>query len=167
MHCHSGNFVRFRMQSDCCGCCQNKQDGGWQISLLRRKTGWVFANFLEQWLHYKVNNHPITKHKPIYHARNVNQWKGSVEPCPFIGLLILHMINLFIFGHMGSYLLYMYMDTSRKKKADMFFFSCPSYLPFWSYAPLKKSEWNLMNAISYELCMLGFWNFMYWFLMEK
>ena len=31
------------------------------------------------------------------------------------------------------------------KKADtrfiyLFFFSCPSYLPFWSYAPLKKSE---------------------------
>ena len=37
------------------------------------------------------------------------------------------------------------------------FFSCPSYLPFWSYAPLKKSEWNLMHAISYEPCMLGFW----------
>ena len=47
------------------------------------------------------------------------------------------------------------------------FFSCPSYLPFWSYAPLKKSERNLMHAISYELCMLGFWNFIYRFLMEK
>ena len=47
------------------------------------------------------------------------------------------------------------------------FFSCPSYLPFWSYAPLKKSEWNLMHAISYEPCMLGFWNFIYGFLMEK
>ena len=48
-----------------------------------------------------------------------------------------------------------------------FFFSCPKYLPFCSYAPLKKSEWNLMHAISYEPCMLGFWNFIYRFLMEK
>ena len=33
------------------------------------------------------------------------------------------------------------------KIADARFF-CPSYLPFWSYVPLKKS--------SYEPCMLGF-----------
>ena len=46
-------------------------------------------------------------------------------------------------------------------------FSWPGYLPFWSYAPLEKSEWNLMHAISYEPCMLGFWNFIYGFLMEK
>ena len=26
------------------------------------------------------------------------------------------------------------------KIADLYFFSCPSCLPFWSYAPLKKSE---------------------------
>ena len=26
------------------------------------------------------------------------------------------------------------------KIADPVFFSCPSYLPFWSYAPLKESE---------------------------
>ena len=45
--------------------------------------------------------------------------------------------------------------------ADTRFLSCPSYLPFWSYALLKKSEWNLMHAISYEPCMLGFWNFIY------
>ena len=53
------------------------------------------------------------------------------------------------------------------KIVDAHFFSCPCCLPFWSYAPLKKSEWNLMHAISYEPCMLGFWNFMYGFLMEK
>ena len=47
------------------------------------------------------------------------------------------------------------------------FFSCPSYLPFWSYAPLKKSEWNDMHTITYEPCMLGFWNFIYGFLMEN
>ena len=42
------------------------------------------------------------------------------------------------------------------KIIDARFFSCPSYLSFWSYAPLKKSERNLMHAISYEPYMLGF-----------
>ena len=51
------------------------------------------------------------------------------------------------------------MDSSWKKSWHTFFFSCPSYLPFWSYAPLKKLEWNLMHAKSYEPCLLGFWNF--------
>ena len=32
-----------------------------------------FAGFLQQKLHYKVNNYPLTKNKPIYHARNVNR----------------------------------------------------------------------------------------------
>ena len=34
----------------------------------------------------------MTKNKPIYHARNV-------KPRPFIDLLILDVINRFIFGH--------------------------------------------------------------------
>ena len=33
------------------------------------------------------------------------------------------------------------------KIADTHFLSCLSCLPFWSYAPLKNSEWNLMHAI--------------------
>ena len=60
-----------------------------------------------------------------------------------------------------------YMDSSWKNSWRTFFFSCPCYLHFWSYALLKKSEWNLMHAISYERCMLGFCNFIYGFLMEK
>ena len=32
--------------------------------------------------------------------------------------------------------------------ADPQLFFCPSYLPFWSYAPFKKSEWNLVSKIS-------------------
>ena len=44
------------------------------------------------------------------------------------------------------------------KIADTCLFSCPSYLPsIWSYASLKKSEWNLMHFTFYEPCMLGFW----------
>ena len=99
MHCHSGDFIKSCMWSDCCGYCQNKQDGGWWVFSLRRKTRWVFVNFLEKWLHYKVNKYPMTKNKPIYRTRNINRWKGSVKPRPFIGLLILNVINLFIFGH--------------------------------------------------------------------
>ena len=45
MRCHSGYFVRFCIQSDCCSCCQNKQDGGRLISSLRRKSGCLFDNF--------------------------------------------------------------------------------------------------------------------------
>ena len=37
-----------------------------------------------------------------------------------------------------------------------FFFSCPRYLPFWSNAPLKKSERNLMHTIPYEPCIPRF-----------
>ena len=33
-----------------------------------------------------------------------------------------------------------YMDSSWKNSSHTLFFLCPSYLPFWSYAPLNKSE---------------------------
>ena len=49
-----------------------------------------------------------------------------------------------------------------------FFFFFVRVISFSEVIPLwKKSEWNLMHAISYKLCMLGFWNFKYEFLMEK
>ena len=38
------------------------------------------------------------------------------------------------------------------------FFSCLSSLPFWSYAPLKKSERNLVSKISRKVFELGTWN---------
>ena len=41
------------------------------------------------------------------------------------------------------------------KIADPYLFSCPSYLPFWSYAPLKKSEWNLVCKISQSIWARG------------
>ena len=34
---------------------------------------------------------------------------------------------------------------SHGKIAGRRFFSCPSYLPFWSYALLKKSVWNIVS----------------------
>ena len=51
------------------------------------------------------------------------------------------------------------MDSSWKNSWHTFF-SCPSYPPFWSYA-LWKKQWNLMHAMSYEPCMLGFWKFIW------
>ena len=34
-------------------------------------------------------------------------------------------------------------------------FSCQSYLPFWSYAPLKKSESTLVSKIPRKVFELG------------
>ena len=42
------------------------------------------------------------------------------------------------------------------------FFSCPSYLPSWSYAPLKKSEWNLVIKMSWKVFKLETWNLVSW-----
>ena len=66
---------------------------------LEGKQGKFCFFFQEKKLHYKLNNYHMTKNIPIYHARNVNRWKGSVKPRPFIGLLIFDVINRFIFCH--------------------------------------------------------------------
>ena len=50
--------------------------------------------------------------------------------------------------------------------ADIRFF-LSELSPLLELCPFIKSNWNLMHAISYKPCMLGFWNFMYGFLMEK
>ena len=163
MHCHSGVFVIFCMRNNCCGCCQNKQDGGRWISSLRRKTGWVFANFLEWWLHYKVNNHPITKSKPIYPARK-RKWKGSVEPRPFIGLLILGMINQFIFGH-GVVIYYTFEITCTythtswgnqiiSKKYSHFLYFCFQDICF--AAKVKKMVTGFIYHVWSDTCVLNF-----------
>ena len=48
------------------------------------------------------------------------------------------------------------------KIADLYFFSCPSNFPVWSYAPLKKSEWNLVGKISRNEFYLGAWKLVSW-----
>ena len=50
------------------------------------------------------------------------------------------------------------------KIADPYFFYCPSYLPFWSDVPLKKSEWNLVSNIhvSRKVFKQGSWNLVSW-----
>ena len=54
-----------------------------------------------------------------------------------------------------------------RKIADTRFFSCPSYLFFWSYASLKQSEWNLMHSISYEPLHARVFKFHIWISHEK
>ena len=54
-----------------------------------------------------------------------------------------------------------------KKIFDTHLFFLSQLSPFLELCPFEKSEWNVMHAISYEPCMLGFWNFIYGFLMEK
>ena len=70
-----------------------------QISLIRVfavriKKVWVLSYPLRA--HYKVNNYPLIKNKPIYHAQNVNRWKGLSNLDLSIDLLILDVINRFI-----------------------------------------------------------------------
>ena len=48
------------------------------------------------------------------------------------------------------------------KIADLYFLSHPSYLPFWSYIPLKKIEWNLVSKIFRKVFKLGTWNLFSW-----
>ena len=52
----------------------------------------------------------MTKNKSIYHAWNLNRWKGLVKPRPFIDLLILDVINRFIFGH--GVVIYYYLENA-------------------------------------------------------
>ena len=53
------------------------------------------------------------------------------------------------------------LDCSWKNSSPIFF-SCPCSLLFWSYAPLKKSEWNLVSKISRKVFELGAWNLVSW-----
>ena len=59
-----------------------------------------------------------------------------------------------------------YRILMKKYLKHVFFFvwviSLSGVMPLWI-----KSEWNLMYPLSYEPCMLRFWNFIYGFLVEK
>ena len=48
------------------------------------------------------------------------------------------------------------------KIAVPYVFSCLSYIPFRSYTPLKKSEWNLVSKVSGKVFELGAWNLVSW-----
>ena len=50
-----------------------------------------------------------------------------------------------------------------EKKVDPYFFSCPSYAPFWSYVPLKTKFENLVCKISQNVFELAPSYLVYWF----
>ena len=51
-----------------------------------------------------------------------------------------------------------YIWIPHGKIADPYFFACPSYLPFRSYAPLKKLKWNLVSIEKYLSKRLETWS---------
>ena len=47
-----------------------------------------------------------------------------------------------------------HIQIPHEKKVDPYFFSCPSYAPFWSYAPFKTKFENLVSKISQKVFKL-------------
>ena len=115
--------------------------GGWGGGV---REGWLFFNPVRCCLSWKCN------YAPNFEKVAGAYWFRVVRPCIHSSkTLHARVLKFHIWIPHGKIVMH------------IFFFSCPSYLPIWSYAPLKKSEWNLMHAIAYEPCMLGFWNFIY------
>ena len=82
-------------------------------------------------------------------------WRGIlVSGCASVCPLITLFDACHILWTMHARVLKFHIWIPHGKIADTLLFSYPSHLPFRRYAPLKKSEWNLMHAISYEPCML-------------
>ena len=79
------------------------------------------------------------------------------ELCPF-GKLKTKSDACHILWTVHARVLKFHMWIPHGKIADPYFFSYPSYLPFWSYAPFKKSAWNLVIKISRNVFELGAWN---------
>ena len=104
---------------------------------------------------------PPTSKKLRGHIGFVLSVRAPVHPCFRSSHFLMHAISNE--PCMLGFWNFIYAFLMEKQLTHIF--SCPSYLPFWSYSPLKKSEWNLIQAICYEPCMLGFWNFIYGFLM--
>ena len=75
------------------------------------------------------------------------------EFCPFLELCPFEKIRMksdacHILWTVHARVLKFHIWIPHGKIADTYFFSSPSYLPFWSYTPLKKSEWNLTSKVS-------------------
>ena len=108
----------------------------------------------------------------FYLCPQLRGWRGIlVSRCPCVHPFMCPFLTLFDACHilwiLHASLLKFHIRIPHGKLAEPYFFSCLTHLPFWSYASLKKWEWDLMHAISYQPCMLAFWNFIYGFLMEK
>ena len=84
----------------------------------------------------------------------LSEFSPFLELCPFKKIRI-KSDTCHILQTMHAEVLKFHIWIPRGKVGDPYVFSCPSYLPFWSYAPLKKSEWNLVSKISQKVFELG------------
>ena len=63
---------------------------------------------------------------------------------------------------MNARVLKFYIQIPHEKIVDPYFFSCPSYAPFLSYAPLKTEFENLACKISRKVFKLESSRLVYW-----
>ena len=102
-------------------------------------------------------------HLPPIYAPNLS-WRGilllvcvlnSIHPS--VHSSVIHLDACHILWTMHGRVLKFHIWILHEKITDPYFFSCPSYLLFWSYALLKSSRWNLVSKISRKLFELGAW----------
>ena len=76
----------------------------------------------------------------------------------WVGVWVCGCVTLFVpsvtFKKVKARVLKFHMWIPHKNIADPYFFSFPSYLPFWSYGPLKIFEKNLVSKISQKVFKL-------------
>ena len=63
---------------------------------------------------------------------------------------------------MNARVLKFHIQIFHEKMVDRFFFSCPSYAPFWNYVPLKTKFENLVCKISQKVFKLELSYLAYW-----
>ena len=87
----------------------------------------------------------LSELSPFLELRPVEKIRTKSDACHILWTVHARVLKFYIWIPHG-------------KIADLYFFSCPSYLPFWSCAPLKKSERNFVSKISRKIFELGAWN---------
>ena len=61
-------------------------------------------------------------------------------PCLCLSCFLMHAVSYELCNGVHARVLKFHIWIPHEKIADLYFFSYLSCLPFWSYAPLKKSE---------------------------
>ena len=111
-----------------------------------------FWNFIYGFLMEKYLTHVfflVPSYLPFWSYAPLNKIRMKSDACHFLWTVHARVLKFHIWIPHG-------------KISDPYFFSCLSYLPFWSYALLKKSEWNLVSKISRKVFELGAWNLVSW-----
>ena len=92
---------------------------------------------------------PCPSYLPFWSYARLNKIQMKSDACHILWTVHARVLKFHIWIAQG-------------KIADTYFVSCPSYLPFWSYAPLKQSELKLVGKISRKVFELGAWNLISW-----